>query len=294
MPRARRRRSRRRRGRRPRRRPGGRPGEARRDGAGRRLPQVAPMLGMTGRPPGPDRALGHVQDALGDASGGGAVVHARAHGREPLLVELADEVERPQRGGDVAAQLAEHHAGARAAAVLDDPLEAVDPDHDHAGGAGARRMEGPGEPVEQRVASRQAGGGVDLGGGLRLGADEVEPARDPLHLGDVARDEGGLDGAPAAAGGEQPVLDGLGARAAHPAAVERHHALAVLGVNQRLHGASQKRVARNAGQLGDERRGVQERARGVMDRDERAHAAREQPEAAAPTGPARSRCRRQP
>ena len=136
---------------------------------------MAPTLGIDRQAARADRPLGHVQDALGDAGDGGGVVNARAHGREPLLVELADEVERPQRGGDVAAELAEHHAGARAAAVLDDPLEAVDPDHDHAGGAGARRMERPGEPVEQRVASGQAGGRVDLGGGLRLGPDEVEP-----------------------------------------------------------------------------------------------------------------------
>ena len=148
--------------------------------------------------------------------------------------------------------------------------------------ARARRVQCPGEPVEQREAGGQAGGRVDLGRGLRLGADDVEPAGDPLNLGGVARDEGGLDGAPAAAGGEQPVLHGLGARAAHPAAVERHHALAVLGVDQRLNGASQKRLARHAGQLGDERRGVQERAGGVMDGDERAHAAREQPEALLP------------
>ena len=128
-------------------------------------------------------------------------------------------------------------------------------------GAGAGRMERPGEAVEQGEARGQPGGGVDLGRGLRLRADEVEPAGDPLHLGLVARDEGGLDGAPAAAGGQQAVLDGLGARAAHPAAVERHDALAVLRVDQRLHRAADQRVARHAGELGDERRGVAGRTR---------------------------------
>ena len=81
----------------------------------------------------PDRALGHVEDALGDAQRRWcSSCNAGADGGEPLLVELADEVERPQRRGDVPAELAEHDARGRAAAVLHDPLQAVDPDHDHA------------------------------------------------------------------------------------------------------------------------------------------------------------------
>jgi hypothetical protein len=125
-------------------------------------------------------------------------------------------------------------------------------------------MECPGEPVEQREAGGKPCGGVDLGGGLRLGPDHVESARDPLDLGALAGHEGRLDRAPAAARCEQPVLHGLGPGAAHPGAVKAHHALALVGMDERLHGAADQGVARHAGELGDERRGVQEGSGGVV------------------------------
>jgi hypothetical protein len=49
----------------------------------------------------------------------------------------------------VTAELAEHEAGGRAGAVLHQALEAIHADDDHAGGAGARRVERPREAVEQ-------------------------------------------------------------------------------------------------------------------------------------------------
>jgi hypothetical protein len=182
----------------------------------------------------------------------------------------------------MAAELAEDHAGGREAAALGQPLEALDADHDDSGRAGAGRMERPCEAVEKGEARWETGCRIDLSRRLRLLADQVEPARDPLDLGLVTRDEGGLDGTPAAARREQAVLDGLGTRPAHPAAVERHDAVAVLGVDQGLNRAPDQRFARHAGQLRDERRGVQERPGRVMHGDERAHAGREQSEALLP------------
>ncbi len=143
-------------------------------------------------------------------------------------------------------------------------------------------MQRPGEPVEKREAGGKAGRGIDLGRGLRRGPHHVHAAGDPLHLGAVAGDEGRLHRAPATARREQAVLDGLGTRAAHPRAVERHDALAVVGMDQRLHRAAEQGVARHAGELGDERRRVPIGAGRVVHRHERAHAAREQAEALLP------------
>ena len=180
------------------------------------------------------------------------------------------------------AELAQHEARGRTAAVLDEPLHAIQPDDDHGCGAGPGRMQCPCEAVEQREAGGKAGGGIDLGRGLRLGADHVEAAGDPLHLGAVAGHEGRLDRAPAAARGEHAVLDRLGAGAAHPRAVHGHHALAVLRVDQGLDRAAEQRVARNAGELGQERRCVDERSGRVVERNQRAHVAREQQETLLP------------
>ena len=155
-------------------------------------------------------------------------------------------------------------------------------DHDHRSGARPGGVERPCEAVEQREAGGKAGGGIDLGRGLRLGADHVEAAGDPLHLGAVAGHEGRLDRAPAAAGGEHAILDGLGAGAANPGPVHGHHALAVLRVDQSLDRAAEQRVARDARELGQERRCVDERSGRVVERDQRAHVAREQPETLLP------------
>ena len=112
--------------------------------------------------------------------------------------------------------------------------------------------------------------------------DHVHAAGDPLNLGAVACHEGRLDGAPAAAAGEHAVLDGLGSGAAHPGAVHGHHAIAVLRVDQSLDRAAEQRVARNSRELGQERRGVDERSGRIVERDQRAHVAREQPETLLP------------
>ena len=98
----------------------------------------------------PERATGHLADALGDADDGRLLVNAGADGGQALVIELADQVERPQDRGDVPAELAQHEARGRAAAVLHEALHAVEADHDHRRGARSGRMKRPCQAVEQR------------------------------------------------------------------------------------------------------------------------------------------------
>ena len=95
---------------------------------------------------------------------------------------------------------------------------------------------------EKRVGRPVAG--VDLGGGLRLGADDVEPAGDPLNLGHVAGHERGLDRTPSTPPAESSRYSTVSAPGtAHPAAVKRHSAIGVLGVDHALDRTPQQRVA---------------------------------------------------
>jgi hypothetical protein len=179
-------------------------------------------------------------------------------------------------------ELAEHHAGARAAAILNDPLEARRSGSRSRPPRPSPPVQRPGEPVKQREAvGRPVAGSISAavcGSAPTTSSrrvthwtSEASPATKVVSTGHQPR--------PRRAAGTPRSRR----RAAHPAAVERHHALAVLGVDQRLHGAPQESVARHAGPA---RRRAATRtgttAGRVMDRDERAHAAREQPEALLP------------
>ena len=123
-----------------------------------------------------------------------------------------------------------------------------------AGAGGVKRPCRRRSSNEKRVGSPV---GIDLRRRLRLGADQVEPAGDPLWTSASSPStkvvSTGHQPPPAAS---QAVFHGLDGRTAHPLAVERHDAVAVFGMDERLDRAAEQRVARHAGQLGDERRGI--------------------------------------